>query len=360
MIGIKNIITGRYATIRHFYLVSFTLAVAAFIFSAVFLVNDYLKFKSNIDYDLRVHNERIEQKFSDSLFYTKLIMSYVGRQIANHGDVHDYNFIKNLLNSYRMPDNGLMSWSVLSWVDDQHRIVVSRNVGLIKETKDLSDRDYIPLTVQYPETIHMGKPVYGMMSGLYSIPLGYGVIDTHRRYIGAVVSGIIIRNLQSQIEELIGNSDISFAIFDTNGNLIAQSVSSDFSDKTIKKILSKMTESNSSKFFYKNSYYKKLEEYPYVIATIYNKNASDSSAQIRLSIYLLVIFLLISFISLIFYGFHRNLISPILQLSRIADKIYRRDSDRKIPKFEVQEIDDLAKNLQKIDNLISNDKFKHR
>jgi hypothetical protein len=355
MTSLKKITLRHYLTIRHFYLISFTFAFAAFLFSAVFFINDYVKFKSDISYDLKIHNERIEQKFSDSLFYTRLIMSYVGRQVANNDNAHDYNFIKGVLNGYRMPENGLMSWSILSWANKQHQIVISRGIGIMKEKKDLSHRDYIPLTRHRPEAVQMGKPVKGIISGLYSIPVGYGVVDTHRKYIGAVISGIVIHNLQAQMESLIGNSEISFALIDVRNGLITQSSGGHISDEAVDKVLSKMKDSNLTKLVNGRSYYKKVKGYPYIIGTIYNRGTGDSESRVRFSVYLMVMLLLLSFLSLIFYGFHEKIVSPIVELSEFAAKIYCGEIPRKTPKFDVKEMNDLAKKLHKIDGLISRD-----
>ena len=356
MFEIRKAILGHYLTVRHFYLISSILAIAAFLFSAAFLLNDYVKFKSDISNDLKANNERVEQKFSDSLFYTRLIMSYVGRQVSNNGNPRDYKFIKNVLNSYRMPENGLMSWSILSWANPEHKIVISRGAGILKESKDLSHRDYIPSTRSNPETIQTGKPVKGIISNLYSIPMGYGVIDTHRKYIGAVISGIVIKNVQSQIEDLIDNPNISFALVDIRKpTILVSSALAAIDEKKIKQALIKLKNNQLNKLSYKNAYYKRIKGYPYVIATIYNKTVIDSNSQIRFAIYLMVIFLLLSFLSLILYGFHSKIINPIFELSEFAKKIHHGDYPRKTPKFEVKEMNDLAKNLHKIDNLIKRD-----
>jgi nitrate/nitrite-specific signal transduction histidine kinase len=181
-------------------------------------------------------------------------------------------------------------------------------------------------------------------------------MDTHRKYVGTVVSGMILKNLQSQIEELIDNPDIFFVIIDTRSrDLVTQSVKGNISKSLIDKVLSKEFSEDSNSLSYKNSYYKKLDEYPYIIGTIYNKGVVNSNAQIRFAIYLAVIFLLLSFICLIFYGFHKKLITPVFDLIKFADQIYKGDPSRKTPKFEVKEMNDLAKSLHKIDGIISND-----
>jgi len=350
---IKKSISAKYTSVGHFYLFNSIFAAMIVVFSITFLVNDYVNFKSDIVRDVKWQNERIKQKFTDSLLYTKHIMRYIGKQVANHGE-KDYKFINNIMASYRIPEDGIMSWSTFSWANKDHKIVISSNLGIMKDWPSLADRDYIPLTTQHPEVLHLGKMVNGAVSGLWSIPLGYGVVDTHRKYIGAVVTGIVIENLKTQIEKLITNRNIFFAIIDLRDGIITKSSDFDSEEQKIflDKFLQKIKTSNSKKLLYKTGYYQQLDEYPYGIITVYNNKMLISTAEDRFVIYLGIISLIIAFSAFIFYGFHKNLISPIIEVADYAKKIYHGEPDRKIPQFEVSEINDLAKTLSKIDEAL--------
>ena len=255
------------------------LALIFVIFSTIVFVNGYLSFQSEVAGEVREQNERVKRKFLDSVLYTKHIMSYIGYQIAMEGAANDYEFINRLLLSYRRSDDQVMAWSTFSWVDKNRNLVVSSNLGVMKELVDMSGRDYIPFTIRYPKNMFMGKPVYGIVSKLWSIPVGYGVIDQRNDYLGTVISGIVISGLKSKIEDSITNRNISFAIIDEKAEVVTQSdnlneeTNQDFFHKFLRKVAVKTGEKS---FSYKGGYYQKFEEYPYGIITTYNQSFISS------------------------------------------------------------------------------------
>lgn len=351
---IRTILSGRYSSIRRFYFVSFILALIALIFSLVLLISDRINLNSRMFDDVKSHNQRIEQKFSDSLLYTKLIMSYVGRQVANYGKKNDPEFIRNLLVSYRIPENGLTSWSTFSWADENFQLSISSGLGVLKEKKDLSVRDYIPLTKQYPEMIHLGTPVFGILSRQWSIPMGYGVVDAHRKYIGAVVTGIILENLQAQVESLISNRHIFFAIVDSRNQVVAKSLAleSQENKKFINKFLKVIAADDEKKVEYEYGYYQKLKDYPYGVITIYDRKILSSLLSDNILTYLAMIFSFLAFMSFVFYSFHVSVTSSISEISEFVEKILRDEPNRKARKFEIAEIEKLAQKLRKIDSIL--------
>lgn len=332
-----------------------SLALIFVIFSTIVFVNSYSNFKSEVAAEVREQNERIKRRFSDSVLYTKHIMSYIGYQIAMEGAANDYEFINRLLLSYRRSDDQVMAWSTFSWVDKNRNLVVSSNLGVMKELVDMSSRDYIPFTVQYPKNMFMGRPVYGIVSKLWSIPVGYGVIDQRNNYLGTVISGIVISGLKSQIEDSITNRNISFAIIDAKGEVVTQSDNlneednQDFFHAFLRKVAAKTGEKN---FSYRGGYYQKFEEYPYGIVTTYNQGFLSSKLRHSFALYVGVVLFIITFFSFIFYVFYRNLLSPLLKLSKFAKISYEGGPIRKLPEFKVAEINELAKNIKNMEKLI--------
>lgn len=347
---------SKYAVSRNFYITSFAIIASAFLFSALFLVNDYFKFKSEIKHDLVVNNELIEQKIVDSFFYTKLIMSYVGRQLANHGNFKDYKFIENVLNGYRMPSDGLMSWSVLSWVDEDNKVAVSRRIGHLQQKVDLSNRSYIIEAKKFPETLQINRPVLGVISGIYNVPIAYGVTDARRKFVGSVVIGIIIDNLRLQLHDTVRKKEISFALLDVRGDVVIESSNNLIDQKLLQKALEKVNKNGEQSFFYEGFYYKKLANYPYVVATSYKAQTLNYSSQRRFTIYLIVMLALIAVMIFFLYNFHKKVILSIKEISGFADKIYRDVPTRKVPRSNIKELDNLAKILHKLDSLIFKNK----
>lgn len=357
-----KIFIGKFSSMKDFYLFSIFIAIVAIVFSFFFLLSDYHNFKSNISAEVHEQNERVRRKLDDSLLYTKHLMRYIGKQISNReGGANDYKFINNLLISYRIPDNDLMSWSTFGWADEKHRVTVTSNYGIMPDVLDLSERDYMARTVSFPETMQMGKVMFGPYSKMWLVPVAYGVVDKNRKYIGAVMTGIMIEALKSQIEESITDRNISFAIIDMKGEIITksdnliQAESREFFDEFLGEVRNKISQRN---FSYKTGYYQRLGEYPFGIITIYNDKILTATAGNRLAIYLIMIFSLLAFAGFIFYAFHENVISPISELSQIAKKIYSGKNNHKIPEYEITEINDLSKTLGMIDNLVSKQRKK--
>jgi HAMP domain-containing protein len=353
---IRAILLGKFSSIRDFYFFSAILGLAIVLTSCIFLLNDYLSFKSDVATSVKEQNHRIKRKLIDSILYTKYTMRYIGRQIANHDAQNNYKFINDLFVGYRVPELELISWSAFTWVNKSHKMVISSNFGIIKNPPDLSTRDYIPLTIQNPENIFIGRPVIGAISGLPLIPMGYGVVDRNRKYLGTVTTGILIDGLKSQITDLITNRNISFALVTAKGEEVIKSddLNSDDGKEFFTKFLDKVNAKTDEKSFaYKHGYYQKLGDYPYGIITIYNHKFLASTTESRFIIYLIMIFSIISFAGLVFYTFHENLIAPISRLSAVAQQIYYGEPKQKIPEFKIAEINDLAKTLDMIDDLVS-------
>lgn len=352
----RAILLGKFSSIRDFYFFSVTLGLAIVLTSCVFLFNDYLSFKSDVAVSAKEQNDRIKRKLSDSILYTKHTMRYIGKQIANHNAQNDYKFINDLFVSYRAPELELLPWSVFAWIDVEAKLVISSNHGIIKNPPDVSTRDYVPFTTTHPETIFMGKPVIGAVSGDHIIPIGYGVVNQNRRYIGTVTTGIKIDGLKSQIADLITNRNVSFALVTAKGEEVIKSDDLNFDEgkEFFAKFLDKVkAKTNEKSFAYKTGYYQKLDDYPYGIVTIYNHKFLASTKENRLVVYLIMIFSIISFAGLVFYTFHENLIAPISRLSKVAQQIYYGEKKQKIPEFKITEINDLAKTLDMIDDLVS-------
>lgn len=290
-------------------------------------------------------NRRISAKFEDSLAYTKHIMRYIGGQIQRNDAAKNYQFINQLLISYRAPSNDIMSWSTFSWVDSNFHLIVSSNEGInLNNFGDLSKRDYIPRTVENPETIQVGSPVYGIKSNIWSIPVGYGIKNKKGEYLGAVVTGIVIDGLQKKLEEIIKNDGVFFAIIDTK-DLSVVAKSSEFWTSSLRKVLKEIKLEHQDLISLEDHfYYKKLPNYPYAIVTFYLPKKVHN----RLLIYISLITLILVATAVPLILFERKLVKPIRKLARIAKDISLGKEPGSLGKSNIEEIDSLANELRNI------------
>lgn len=348
---IRKIMLGKFTSLRDFYLFSALFAGFFVVSSLTLLFNDYFAFRSEIISDVKEQNERVRRKITDSLLFTQHLMGYIAKQAVHHG-TQDLKFINNLLMSYRIPSDNVVSWSAFSWADEKHLLRISSNSGIMRNSIDLSKRDYMPLTMRFPETLQLGKPSAGATSGLWSIPMGYGVVDRNRKYLGTLVTGIVINGVKTQIEKTMVNHNVSFAVISLKGEVVTKSDDFDieenrvFFDEFMQEIKSAIFEKS---FLYKTAYYQRLGDYPYGIVTFYSSKSFAEIAKQRFIIYLAAVFAASAFAAFMLYTFHENVVHPIIQLSKAAKKIYHGETKYDIPESNISEINDLAKTLGMID-----------
>ncbi len=329
--------------IYNFRIVAWSLSIIIIAICTILFYNDYKTRIKIIKNELISKNERVERKFVDSLLYTKHIMKYVSSQIEIRKNLDD-EFINQLLISYRVPEDSVLSWSTFSWADKNHHLIISSNYGIDRKNYgDLSKRDYIPKTVQYPKTLQTGTPIFGIKSNLWSVPVGYGVTKNNQ-YIGAVVTGIGIEGLKSKLDETITDHKISFALVDVRDGIIITN-SNNFDEDVLAKI--KSQKFNSSDLVY----LKNLENYPYIIFTSYHHKIFNSEIKHQLMNYFLSIGAILFLVNIPLLFFKIKLITPIIQLSEAA-KAISQDQDELgillLPETKIAEINALSEQLKAI------------
>jgi CheY-like chemotaxis protein len=262
-----------------------------------------------------------------------------------------------------------MEYSTFSWVNEKHRFVVSSNKGLhLDEYLDMSKRDYIPKTVSQPLQIHLGDPIYGIYSGKYSIPAGYGVVDKKGKYLGAVVTSFVISGLQKKFDEVINVNGVSFVLMKKDGAFIVSSPKTD-TDEIKNYLRDHISRTNANKHgvFYNASffnprkfgsiYYNNLSNHPYVIFTIYSKRLEKSEMYNVALGHIAISFLLIALIIALLLLFFKSVIKPIIKISDIANKIANDDPNVELTEFySATEINHLAKSVLSIKEFIAKEK----
>jgi hypothetical protein len=338
-------------SLQSFYWICTLTILMILLCSIIFLTSDYLSFKSDVETSLKNQNDRAKNKFAESVLYTTRITEGIGQQIQSAHKTLNYELIRKLLakkffSNYQYLDENLASWSTFSWADKNHKLVISSSIGIIKEPIDMSHRDYIPLTAKYPHHIHTGKPVIGAVSKLWAIPAGYGLVDQSGKYLGAVVTGVVIDGLKYRIANTITDPNIAFAIIDENGEILTKS--DDFDLKKSKKFIKKLRATIDQKTVkYGNGFYQKIDGYHYGIATFYKNSIAERSAKIRFAIYVILVSVILLFVSGAFFIFYKNLLAPIFELSALAQKVSHGENlFHDIPKFEIPAIDELAKMIR--------------
>ena len=86
----------------------------------------------------------------------------------------------------------------------------------------MSDRQYCLKSPKKPWTLQLSHPVLGNPSGSWVIPAGTGIVNDGGKYLGSVVIGFNLPELESMVEQRL-NDPISFIVLDEDMNIILQS-----------------------------------------------------------------------------------------------------------------------------------------
>jgi len=355
---------------RNFIIFLLFFTFLTFVISLIIGFKNYNQTQSSIDQRLQYQSERIENKLVDAIKYGEHSMSFIAKQIADNHKEKDYDFINGLLIGYRVPDNKIMEYSTFAWADENHRYIISSNKGFhFDQNLDLSKRDYIPRTISNPFEIQLGKPIFGIFSKKYSIPFGYGVVDKKNKYLGAVISSFVIDGLQKKLHETISNEGIYFVLLQKDGTPITNSSSINFSDinQLIQKKWQKTNEDKKGILYeygllekdrqVGSIYYNKLENYPYVILTIYDLTLQRAELYNMVINHIMVFTALLFLIIILLFFFHKILVKPIVILADAANKISDGDQNIDVGRCSSVEINQLSKAILSIKEFVRKDRL---
>lgn len=277
--------------LNHPYLVPFALIFLTIIFLFIyFAAEEYSLNRNKLQKSLTAEAERVERTFTDIIDHTSFIMKIIITQIKPNYE--DKEYIYNVINKYAVNPNlnNILSWTIFSWIDENHKKVVDSISGSNIKIKDDSRLEYIKKTRLYPNRMHLGEAIYGFTSQRYSIPAGIGVYNGEK-YIGALTIGFDLVQLSQAVEDAIQDEAIYFAFLDRNFDIIMQSPSNikslDDDNDTIKNIDIKnfiaeknMTFENLTSISQinlikdgTNHYVYRIRDYPYVLYLRYDNKA---------------------------------------------------------------------------------------
>ncbi len=176
--------------------------------------------KYKIRNGLETESTRVERALIDRIEHTSAIINNINSQIAR--SPHDAKHINKILEKFKStPElSDTFSWTIFSWANAQNQITVDANYGILKETIDLSSRDYIAFTKSEPNKFHLGKPVFGSTSKKWMIPGGVGIVDKNGKYLGATTIGFEIDSLARSLHQAIQNDNIGLELFGFDGTPI--------------------------------------------------------------------------------------------------------------------------------------------
>lgn len=282
--------------------VFFIILFSIFLLGFWFLIHLVKLEEDKIKNSLESEAIRIENGLIDNIESTFAIIKNVNEKIAKNPN--DKNYINQILSEFRDDTslNSNFSWTIFSWANSHHKITVDAKYGIMKEPYDLSNRDYIHLTVDKPNEFHLGNPVLGSTSKKWMIPGGVGVLDSNGKYLGAVTIGFEINSLARSLRKNLQNNNVGFELVNSKGITVLYGYDTSFGfaqgifveGSLIKKMLQKLQDSDVENSIFDISLFKnrhgflvkKLKNYPYYLVLRYNDKVIASSFKTALFNYL--------------------------------------------------------------------------
>jgi len=281
---------------------------------------------------------RVESSLIDSIDHTFAIIKNMNSQIAK--DPGNKKYINQILEKFKTsPDlSNAFSWTIFSWANSHHQIVVDAEYGIMKKPFDLSSRDYIPLTVERPQEFHLGSLVLGSTSKKWMIPGGVGVVDKDGKYLGALTIGFEINALARSLNKALQNKNVGFELVDQNGKTILYGYGLSFGllsgslveNSLIKSMLEKLRYDNekvsiSDISFFKNRHgivVRKIKSSSYYLILKYDEREIANElwmAFISRSVEILLLFFTASFLLAFIYKREKEQKQKILALKRLVE-----------------------------------------
>lgn len=320
-----------------FFGVGFT---ALFLFASITLTV-YLNFAAyaELDKQLKTSANHIDKQLNRIFEEITHIMVLLENQILA-ADSKNLNQVSSILSNVSIIRENIKcdhtSWTRLDWVSPEGFIIVNSKHGVFNEPKDITSRSYINECKLHPKTLKFSEPVIGATSGLWVLPVAYGIIDKKNVYKGALVTGLVISELNFLFKDILSDDPISYLVVDHEKRIILRSYDVSLSNQgqNLQSLINKANIANlaAQPFEYQKTtfaYSKNMLGYPFTIIIGYKKpifqNKFNASALPRLlEIWGVGILCLI-----LFYIFNKKIIA-LTRASESAKELYLRSLNQEM------------------------------
>lgn len=276
----------------------------------------------------------IDSSITEAFNNAQSILLYISSTLKDTEHFEQSKIVAALRSAKRQQEvRSFFSWSAIFWSSADFLIKVHSSLGVLPPPyKDVSMLDYLPRTVIMPETLQMGVPIMDYENKKWVLPVGLGVTAGSNEYVGTLHAVFEIEKFVDNLRDHLGiNQDVSFLLFDRNGTTIAESEDHFISQRFInmtKEYLHTFDGRPRFKFaplsFWredKSFYITHLEKSGYYLCMIMHEKLLKNAliASVQRTFYDLS--LMISLSVVIFLFVRRFVVMPMINLSKVAEKI---------------------------------------
>ena len=245
-----------------------------------------------------IHNVNVTtSKLEEEIRYTGKVVELISASVmgAYKADKSSY-WLFEYLEKFSYAANQSSDFSNFGLTNRDHDIIASLRPYNQGDKYSLRNREYLQLAMENPGKAVVGKPVYGKISNIYTLPIAVGITDKHNQYQGAAIACLTIEKMAQKITaNQLGEALNNVKIFPADDKYTDGSF--DVYQISYFNILTKLFSGGGDTL----SVYKTINEAP--IALLFNYNANI----IRNDLYSIVasdlLFCVLSYISIMFLLF---------------------------------------------------------
>lgn len=214
-------------------------------------------------------------------------MSYFGKEMVKSDPVDLFLEWQKVIKTFENQTGGKKSflWPDFGWINAEHQQILNTRSGVLATPIDSSIREYTYLGPKFPWTLHFSSPGPAIpvdTNGIWVLPMGMGITDDNGVYLGSVGAAFHIPDLIKNIERVIKDRNIEFAVLDRKGNIILQTLGRKLNEKQdhltdLQMIAMKNTENRDifpSLPFYHTE---EIESSPFILVTYLNRPTIDNA-----------------------------------------------------------------------------------
>lgn len=340
---------------RDFSLLTLVIGFFAIMIAAWISYGSYENLNEKIVNELENEALRIDRTLIIELDNASYVLESLGREITHYG-ADDLEVIGQLLSSFNL-HSGIDHY--FSWIDNDQKVVISSNRGLLDKPIDVSDRGYLKKSLAEPWKVQTGRPIFGRVSGKWILPLSMGLTDYTGRYIGTLLVSVHIASLGKKIRDIINNDAVDFRLY--SHTLIPLTASSPESDALFEQPLQKLEGIDFTKaqrgvlqrgnpLFSKSRYafFEVSERYPYVILLEYDQLRHLEAMKTAILPKLLQLAITACFLIFLLWVIRQRFLTPIIALVDYSRAIAKGELHVPMPQRGPEEVQVLAEQIDKI------------
>ena len=358
----KKIFRKKFKTSTDYLIIFIVINMGILVMSAVSAINTYKSELATNKRFLKQESLKAENILSESINEHSWQMRYLADKIMkSSGNLEEINKIITSHNKFDLKSNfdQFSNQKDLYWIDKNDNVVVKNKVGILKYPSKITGSYEVFNARENPWKLTISKELPYLKNGYSLMLTSFGVTDKYGKYLGSIISSVDISLVQNLLIKDFSINDGNIVILNSRDNKVVfqsnlEAVVSD-PDFFIHKLgnidygqsRDGYVEDDILNHDIKYSYYKKLDNYPFIIISGYNYLGYKAQLT-KLMLRAICPNIAIGLILLItLFLFYKRVVSPIKILSDIARQMgYCNALDKKFPKkINSPEIYELAKAL---------------